>query len=111
MNVKLKKNLVIFEDPYEWEEVRNRIKQDYGQTIFAISWRTRRELGFTIRNHKGLRKNSADMIDWQGGEVKSFAADLEHRYYYHPEVHLDFYNEAQMSWFVLKYLNNSPVDH
>ena len=110
MNIKIKKNLIIFEDLYEWYQVRERVKQDYGQTIFAISWRLKRELGFTIRNHKGLRKNTAEMIDWAGGEYKSLAADLEHRYYYQPEIHLDFYSEAQMSWFVLKYLNNGPVD-
>ena len=56
MKIEIKKNLIIFRKLHEWYDLRNRIKQDYGQTIFAISWRTKRELGFTVRTHKGLVK-------------------------------------------------------
>ena len=97
MKVQIKQNLIIFEEPYEWVTIRDQIKQEFGEKIFMISWRTKRELGFTVRHHKGLHP-------WETG-VDDF--DLQGRYYYAPEVHLDFYNEVAMSWFMLKYLNNN----
>ena len=99
MKVSIKHNLIIFREPYEWYEVRDRVKEDYGQTIFAISWRTKRELGFTVRNHKGLVP--FDNMVTEAMKVEGW----NNRYHYEEQVHLDFYNEAQMSWFVLKYLN------
>jgi hypothetical protein len=74
--------------------------------IFTISWRLKRELGFTVRNHKGLaRWGDGDDQEWLGKELMALDPDLKNRYHYEDQVHLDFYNEAQMSWFVLKYLN------
>jgi hypothetical protein len=105
MKIEIKKNLIVFRKLYEWEEVRDRIKADYGRTIFAISWRTRRELGFTVRNHKGLVKWAQDS-DYKDDELW-LEAEFKNRYHYEDQVHLDFYNEVQMSWFVLKYLNTS----
>ena len=51
-------------------------------------------------------------VDHVRGAVKihKIAADLEHRYHYMPQIHLDFYNESAMTWFILKYLNNTLVD-
>ena len=101
MKIKIKKNLIVFREPYEWYEVRDRVKQDHGQTIFTISWRTKRELGFTVRNHKGL-------VPFDKMVTEAMKAEgWNHRYHYEEQVHLDFYDEAQMSWFVLKYLNTS----
>lgn len=103
MKIEVKKNLIVFREPYDWYKIRDCVKADHGETIFAISWRTKRELGFTVRNHKGLVKWSEDEAfqgqkDWLPDEFKN-------RYHYEEQVHLDFYNEAQMSWFILKYLN------
>ena len=110
MKIEIKRNLIVFHKLWEWEEVRDRVKQDYGPTIFTISWRLKRELGFTVRHHRALSSYEADWVevDRVNGAVKihKIAADLEYRYHYIPQIHLDFYNEAQMSWFVLKYLNN-----
>ena len=103
MKIEVKKNLIVFRKPEEWEEVRDRIKQNHGQTIFTISWRTKRELGFTVRNHKVLVKWSDDH-DYFDDETW-LEKEFKNRYHYEDQVHLDFYNEAQMSWFVLKYLN------
>ena len=64
-----------------------------------ISAKCKQELGFTIRNHKGLVPN--DPIDWEMMKAEGW----KNRYHYEEQIHLDFYNEAQMSWFVLKYLN------
>ena len=84
MKTKIKHNLVIFERESDWEIVREKIKKDFGATICAISWRLKRELGFTIRYHR---------------------AEIEGVTYSHELVHLDFFNESSHSWFVLKYLN------
>lgn len=111
MNIKIKKNLIIFYETHEWSQVSQQIKQDYGDNIFLISWRLRRQLGFTVRHHRCLRKyEGADLIDYNKGTISVIDPDLEHRYYYCIEIHLDFWNEAQMSWFVLKYLNSTAVD-
>jgi len=103
VKIEVKNNLIVFRKPWEWEEVRDRVKADYGETIFAISWRLKRELGFTVRNHKGLVKWSDDP-DYFDDETW-LEKDFKNRYHYEDQVHLDFYNEVQMSWFVLKYLN------
>lgn len=100
MKIIIKHNLIIFRNTWEWYEIRDRIKQDYGDKIFAISWRLKRELGFTVRQHKGLVKHDDDV--WEVMKADGW----DHRYHYEEQIHLDFYNELQMSWFVLKYLNN-----
>lgn len=110
MKIQIKHNLIIFEREHEWEEVARRIRVDYGDKIFAISWRLKRELGFTVRRHKGLEKHQADFVDYNAGTITKLDADLENRYHYVPQVHLDFYSEPTMSWFVLKYINTQEVD-
>jgi len=114
MKVKIKKNLIIFEELYEWSTVEEQLKQEYGDNIFLISWRTKRELGFTVRHHRTLSTYEADWVevDYVNGAVKihKIAADLEHRYHYIPQIHLDFYNDSSMTWFVLKYLNNTQIN-
>jgi hypothetical protein len=91
--VEIKKNLIIFRNPAEWEAISARIVHEYGPSIM-ISWKCRRKLGFTVRHHKGL-------VPWETG-VDDF--DLRGRYYYEPQVHLDWYDEGLMSFFMLKYL-------
>jgi hypothetical protein len=100
MKITVKRNLIIFHEPYDWAELSDRIKKDYGDNIFLISWRLKRELGFTIRYHKGLEQH--DSTTWE--IMKSEGWD--HRYHYQSQVHLDFWTESQMSFFMLKYLNN-----
>ena len=85
---------IIFEDPRVWEMVRDQIKRDFGENIFLLSWRTKRELGFTVRYHRGLSPTG-----YQNG------------YRYQQQVHLDFFTESAMSWFCLKYINNEVIDN
>ena len=89
MKTKVKHNLVIFENTEDWYRIKEKIKQDFGVATVAISWRLKRELGFTVREHQV--PVSFDTVD-------SFFSSGR-------EVHLDFFNEAAHSWFVLKYLN------
>ena len=95
MKIQIKHNLIIFEEPYEWFTIRDKIKQDFGETIFAISWRLKRELGFTVRHHRGL-------VPW---------FEDAGRFSYQDQIHLDFYDESVMSWFVLKYINVQEDEH
>jgi spore coat protein CotF len=53
-----------------------------------------------VRHHKGLEPH--DNVEWELMKSEGWT----HRYHYEEQVHLDFYNEAQQTWFVLKYLNN-----
>ena len=99
MKTTIKKNLIIFHKPYEWYNLAERLRKEYGQSIMLISARCKRELGFTVRHHKGLEPHNA--VEWELMKEEGW----KHRYHYEEQVHLDFYNEAQISWFVLKYLN------
>jgi hypothetical protein len=103
MKITVKKNLIIFHSPGEWETVQHRLVRDYGIKI-RLSWVCKRELGFTVRRHKGLEEHSKEV--WEVMKTEGW----NHRYYYQEQVHLDWYSEAQQTWFVLKYLNNSTVD-
>jgi hypothetical protein len=96
----VKKNLIIFHNVREFEELHHRLLEEYGRATMLVSWRMKRELGFTIRHHEALVQHNES--NWS--VMKSQGWD--HRYQYEAQVHLDFFNEAQMSWFVLKYLNN-----
>lgn len=89
MKTKVKHNLVIFENIEDWYRIKEKIKQDFGVATAVISWRLKRELGFTVREHQV--PVSFDTVD-------SFFSSGR-------EVHLDFFNESAHSWFVLKYLN------
>ena len=100
MKTTVKKNLIIFHSVREFEELHHRLFKEYGQSTMMISWKMKRELGFTIRHHKGLVPHGES--EWQIMKSEGW----NHRYHYEDQVHLDFYNEAQQSFFVLKYLNN-----
>ena len=103
MKILIKKNLIVFREPYDWYELAGRLRSEYGLSIMLISSKCKRELGFTVRHHKGLVKWEDDGQGWLNKEFAE--AEFKNRYYYEEQVHLDFYNEAQMTMFVLKYLN------
>ncbi len=103
MRFTVKQNLIIFHRPYEWSMIQQQLIDDHGPRI-AISFVCKRELGFTVRRHKGLVPHP--QAEWE--IMKSQGWD--HRYHYEDQVHLDFYNEAAQTWFVLKYLKDTQVD-
>jgi hypothetical protein len=92
-NIIVKKNLVIFRNPEEWQNILDQLYLEYGLKI-GISWVMLRELGFTVRSHRGLVPNE---------HVKPGRPVM----HYEQQVHLDFFNESTQSWFVLRYLNLS----
>ena len=67
----------------QWNKMYNRIRADYGDAVVLISWRLKQELGFTVRRHRDY-----DPID---GHIN--------------DIRLDFYDEAKMVFFKLKYYN------
>jgi len=100
MKTTVKRNLIIFHSVREFEELHQQLMNEYGRATMLVSWRMKRELGFTIRHHKGLVPHSD--IDWEMMKDEGW----KHRYHYETQVHLDFYSESAMTFFVLKYLNN-----
>ena len=99
LKVTTKKNLIIFHDPEDWYQVLDRLAEDFGQAI-RMRFIMKRELGFTARDHRGLVPNRK-----LGGVMDVFVlVDQPGMYHYEQQVHLDFYNEASQSWFILKYL-------
>ena len=100
MKVTIKRNLIIFHSVREFEELHHHLLEEHGRATMLVSWRMKRELGFTIRHHKGLEPHEKEI--WEVMKEEGW----KHRYHYEDQVHLDFYNEAQQTFFVLKYLNN-----
>jgi hypothetical protein len=84
----------------EFEELHHHLLEEHGRATMLVSWRMKRELGFTIRHHQGLVPY--DDVTWEMRKDEGW----DNRYHYESQVHLDFYNEAQQTFFVLKYLNN-----
>jgi hypothetical protein len=103
MKVTIKPGLIVFHNPKDWEPIQYQLGIDHGTRVL-ISYVCKRELGFTIRRHKGLVPHPLDT--WEVMKSEGW----NHRYHYQDQIHLDFYNEAQQTWFVLKYLNNAQVD-
>lgn len=92
-NIIVKKNLIVFRNPDEWQTILDQLYLEHGLKI-GISWVMRRELGFSARNHRGLVPNE-------------HAKPGRPTMYYEQQVHLDFFNESTQSWFILRYLNNT----
>ena len=102
MKVTVKRDLIIFHRVDEWSVFFQQLLREHGAKI-AISTVCRRELGFTIRRHRGLEEHPKDV--WEVMKSEGW----HHRYHYQDQIHLDWYDEAKMTWFVLKYLNNKNV--
>ena len=103
MKITIKHGLIIFHKPHEWTMLQLKLIEDFGNKI-AISFVCRRELGFTVRRHKGLVPHGE--AEWEIMKSEGWP----HRFHYEEQVHLDFYSESAKTWFVLKYLNTDAVD-
>ena len=68
----------------QWNKIYHRIRYDYGDAVILISWRLKEELGFTVRRHRDYDPVNGHMKD---------------------DIRLDFYDEAKMVFFKLKYYN------
>jgi len=66
----------------QWRIIKERIIEEYGDRIFLISWKLKRELGFTVREHM-------------------YYDEYRQRIY---DIRLDFDDPALRTYFQLKYL-------
>ena len=60
MKITIKPSLIIFHKPSEWEPIQYQLGIDYGTKIM-LSWVCKRELGFTVRRHKGLEEHPKEI--------------------------------------------------
>ena len=67
----------------KWNTIYNLIREEYGDTTVIISWKLKETLGFTVRRHRDYNPVNGHMVD---------------------DIRLDFYDEAAMTFFQLKYL-------
>jgi len=72
---------LIFSKP-DWKALRERIENECGPTIFLISWRLKRELGFSVRTH----------------------FDYDEHHQRQTSIRLDFDDPARATFFQIKYL-------
>jgi hypothetical protein len=68
---------------YKWNEIYNRLREEYGDSVVIISWKLKDTLGFTVRRHRDY--------DPVNGHMKN-------------DIRLDFYDNAALTFFQLKYL-------
>ena len=66
----------------DWNQIRQRIDEDYGKTTTMISWRCQETLGFTIRRHRGFNPING---------------------HFEEDTRLDFVDEEAATFFRLKY--------
>ena len=69
-------------DLSKWQDIKRRIKEEYGDNFFLIRFRVERELGFTTRNHREFYHDSG----WKS------------------DIRLDFQDSAKATFFQIKYL-------
>lgn len=100
MKITVKRNLIVFHSVREFEELHHRLLEEHGRSTMLVSWKMKRELGFTIRHHKGLVPH--DSVEWASMKKEE---GWTHRYHYEDQVCLDFWSESAQSFFILKYLN------
>jgi hypothetical protein len=73
-------------DPLQWENLQQRLNQDYPRSVMLLRSKRREVLGFTERYHR-------QWIAPKGGITG----------YYRKQVHLDFFDYAKRTFFTLKY--------
>ena len=71
----------------EWYKIRDQIREDFGDSMVILSFKMKRELGFTVREHRAYDP-----------------FDPMHRHSYRTVICVDFYTEQAKVWFTLKYL-------
>jgi len=77
----------------EWNDIRTKIREEFGDSMILLRDKMRRELGFTVRHHQ----------EWHKADVGK--RDVAYRTNYPVDmIHVDFYDESARTWFLLKYI-------
>jgi len=67
----------------KWNELYNQIREEHGDSTVLLSWKLKETLGFTVRRHRDYNPINGHMVN---------------------DIRLDFYDEAALTFFQLKYL-------
>lgn len=78
----------------QWSTVKQEIDKHHPRSVTMIRRRMREVLGFTPREHEVYLGNYDDV---------SMEDKFKGRYGYLKSIHLDFYDEAKRTMFLLKY--------
>lgn len=84
----------------DWLDIRDRIRAEHGDSMVIISYKLKRELGFTVRSYSEWRAG----WDPRFGEPNWGMKEVEDPKYLHEDIRLDFYDDALETMFRLKYL-------
>ncbi len=66
----------------KWDTLKDRITVDYGKTMLMVSFKLKRELGFTVREHR----------EWDQANRRTIQ-----------DIRLDFFDDQLETLFRLKY--------
>ena len=69
----------------EWYEIRDKIRAVHGDSVILLSFKMKRELGFTVRHHR------------ERVETDGFWG-------YQEAIHVDFYTEEAKTYFLLRFM-------
>lgn len=67
----------------KWNELYNQIREEHGDSTILLSWKLKETVGFTVRRHRDYNPVNGHMVN---------------------DIRLDFYDEAALTFFQLKYL-------
>jgi hypothetical protein len=81
---------VIFDRDHWHKKLWPQIMKDNGEAV-RISWVCKERLGFTVREHRAPISDDGHFWDYQY------------------QIHLDFYDDAMRTYFILKYMNNDQA--
>ena len=68
----------------QWRAIRADIDKTHPRSVLLIRWKMREVLGFTPREHREWREDHVELVP-------------------RTMIHLDFYDEAKRTMFLLKY--------
>ena len=91
----------------QWIKLSKELHNDYPPSVLAIREKTKKVLGFTSREHRKWVPNANYKEEYKKYESEKNYDDI---FSFEPEkgrtervIHLDFYDEAKRTFFLLKY--------
>jgi hypothetical protein len=70
----------------EWNQIREQLRAEFGQSMVMLRSRMRDELGFMPREHR------------------PWVPKMDGGHWGETEIHIDFYTEQARTWFLLKFV-------
>lgn len=78
----------------EWRKIKDRLRLEHPLSVLVLVGAMKRELGFTVRNHKEYPNDEDEVIYDKNGSWS----------YYREVICLDFYDDIKETYFRLRYL-------